>query len=249
MFGIVSAGVLSKKHMKRIITLLTALSFFTLAHAQYDDKKGYVGISLGPSIPFADFASTDKNNDDAGYATTGGNLTISFAYRLGQHLGFSAMLSGNNNPVNESALESNFREDYPGADWNVEANNWKLGGLLLGGYATFPASEHLDFDIRLMLGILSSTSPKITATATSGGLGVSGEREEKTVTTPSFDIGFGIKYRLGNAVALLANADFISANPKFDNVTTTTTFGSSTSSFDQNYSTLNLTIGLGFLLK
>jgi hypothetical protein len=235
--------------MKRIITLVTALSLFTLAHAQYDERKGYIGISIGPSIPFADFASTDENNDDAGFAATGGNLTVSFAYRLGAHLGITAMLSGNNNPVNKSALESDFRNDYPGADWNVEADNWRLGGLLLGGYATFPASERLDVDVRLMAGVLNSTSPEITATASNGGVSVSGRREEKTVTVPSFDIGFGIKYRLGNAIALLANADFISANPKFDNVTTTTTFGSTTSSFDQNYSTLNLTIGIGFLLK
>ena len=41
------------------------------------DKKGYIGISLGPSIPLGDLASKDIDNESAGFATSGAIFDIS----------------------------------------------------------------------------------------------------------------------------------------------------------------------------
>lgn len=234
--------------MKRIITTFALFLSLTAAYAQ-DDKRGFIGIGIGPSVPFSDFASTNQDNDDAGYALTGGHLNLSFGYLIGAHLGIAASLTGTSNSVDESALEADFRDEYPGANWNIDADRWRLGALLVGGLASFPASDNLDVDFKVMIGALSFTSPEVRATASSGPLNYSARREEKTVTTGAFDIGAGIRYRVANSIALMANADFISANPRFEDVTTTTSFGSSSSTYDYHYNALNITLGIGFLLN
>lgn len=59
--------------MKKVIILLI-LAFLGI-NSQAQDERGYFGISLGPSIPLGDLASTDIDNDAAGWATTGAVLT------------------------------------------------------------------------------------------------------------------------------------------------------------------------------
>ncbi|MES2655579.1 MAG: hypothetical protein V4620_08320 [Bacteroidota bacterium] len=235
--------------MKTVLTYLFLAAICIQANAQ-DDKRGYLTLGFGPSIPFSDFSSTSTGNDDAGYAMAGGNLNITFAYRLGNNLGLTAMLSGTSNPVDVDALAADFNENYPGATWTIGADRWRIGGLMVGGFATFPASENLSFDVRLLGGVLNTTMPQIRATAVSGIAGATATREEKTAAAPTFDLGFMFRYKVGGSLCLLAGADFIGANPTFNDVKTTTSFGNtSTSDIDQSYSTMNINIGIGILLK
>lgn len=236
--------------MKTILYLFLAAICMHANAQDQDVKRGYLTIGLGPSIPFSDFASTSTGNDDAGYAMAGGNLNITFAYRLGNNLGVTAMLTGTSNPVDADALAADFNDTYPGAEWTISADRWRIGGLMVGGFATFPASENLAFDVRLLGGVLNTTMPEIRATAVTGIVGATATREEKTVATPTFDLGFLFRYRVGSTLCLLAGADFIQANPVFNDVTTRTSFGNtSKSNVDQNYSTMNINVGIGFLLR
>ncbi len=235
--------------MKAILTYLFLIVTCIQANAQ-DDKRGYLTFGFGPSIPFSDFSSTSSGNDDAGYAMAGANLNITFAYRLGRSLGLTAMLTGTSNPVDADALASDFNKTYPGTNWTISADRWRIGGLMVGGFATFPASENLSFDVRLLGGVLNTTMPEIRATATSGIAGATATREQKTASAPTFDLGFMFRYRAGDYLCLLAGADFIAANPTFNDVVTRTSFGNtSTSNIDQNYSTMNINVGIGILLK
>lgn len=235
--------------MKNILTYLVLVTICLQANAQ-EEKRGYLSIGLGPSIPLSDFASTSTGNDDAGYALNGGNLNLTFAYRIGSNLGVTGMLTGTSNPVNVTALAQDFKENYPSADWEITADRWKIGGLMVGGFGTFPITERFTFDVRLLAGVLQSTMPKVTAKATAGALGASATREEKMATALTFDLGFLFRYQVGNSICLLAGTDFIGANPKYNDVKTTTSFGNSSSQdIDQVYSTMNINVGIGILLK
>ncbi|MES2559371.1 MAG: hypothetical protein V4590_06500 [Bacteroidota bacterium] len=235
--------------MKNILIYVFVLLLCEQVNAQ-ETERGYVTIGIGPSIPLSDFASTNTSNDDAGYAMNGGNLNISFAYRLGSHLGLTAMLTGTSNPVDVDAIDRDFEEAFSNADWTITADRWRIGGLMIGGFATFPASENLSFDIRLLAGVLQTTMPEIRANGVSALGEVSATREEKTVATSTYDLGFLLRYKIGNSICLLAGADFIGANPQFDNVTTTTSFSSpSEADIDQSYNTMNVNVGIGFLLR
>jgi hypothetical protein len=235
--------------MKKICISLFLTAVCLFGNAQ-EDTRGYLSVGVGPSIPLSDFASTSTSNDDAGYAVTGGNLNIAFGYRLGANLGVTAMLTSTNNKVNVDALADDFNDNFTSADWTVTADRWRMGGFMIGGFATFPASENLSFDVRLLGGVLQTVMPEIRATAVSGVLGASATREESRVAAGAFDLGFLFRYKVASSLCLFGGVDFIGANPKFNDVTTTTSFGtSSDADFDQSYSTMNVNIGVGLLLK
>jgi hypothetical protein len=235
--------------MKNICLYLILATIGLQVKAQ-EDTRGYVTIGLGPSIPFADFASTSTSNDDAGYALTGGNLNIAFAYKLGTHLGLTAMFTATSNEVNVDAIADDFDEEFPAADWTVTADRWRIGGFMIGGFATFPASENLSFDVRLLGGVLQSVMPEIRATAVAGAMGASATRQESRISAGAIDLGFLFRYQVVSSLCIFGGADFITANPRFEDVVTTTSLGtSSTSDIDQSYSTMNINIGVGLLLK
>ena len=75
--------------MKKLMTIfILVLLFDSFCFSQ---DKGYVGISIGPSIPTGDYASAELSNQKAGLAKTGAIFDISFGYKLGKNLGLSAM--------------------------------------------------------------------------------------------------------------------------------------------------------------
>ncbi len=54
-------------YMKKIVwSVVALLAMASPSLAQ--DKKGYIGISLGPSVPLGDLASKDIDNESAGFA-------------------------------------------------------------------------------------------------------------------------------------------------------------------------------------
>jgi hypothetical protein len=235
--------------MKKLV-LSTALVFaVTLAFAQEDDRRGFLAISLGAAVPFGDFASTQTDNDDAGFALTGGNVNLSFGYKLGETLGLMAMLNGGSNPLNTDALEDEFRSNFSQASWSVKSDPWSYGTLMLGGFASFPTSSRSSFDVRLLLGVLRSTTPQIDATASIAGVSTTATRESKSVTTGAFDVGFVYRYRITDPLCILVSADFLTANPRFENVQTRSVLGTRTDNFDQNLRVINLNLGVAFLLK
>jgi hypothetical protein len=235
--------------MKSLLTLFATLLLFTSLYAQEDDRRGFVSLSLGAAFPFGDFANTDTDNDDAGFAMTGGNVNVAFGYKLGQTLGITAMINAGSNPLDEEAVEDEFEDNFPATTWDIESDPWTYATLMVGGFATFPAGTRSSFDVRLLVGALSSKCPEIRATAS--GFGASGTlvRESKTEMTGAFDVGFIYRYRITDPMCVFASADFLSANPRFEDVETSGAFGTSSADFDQNLRVFNLNVGVAFLLK
>lgn len=150
------------------------------------NKRGYLGISVGPSIPIGKFA--DKNN---GVANTGvqANL-LNFGYLFSKNVGICASWFGAANPIDMQ---------------NVEP--WSYGGIIIGPLISMPLSNKVDFDIRPMIGFSATTFPKIgniasaNAVTTAYDLGTTfrfnvGNKLALTLsadyfsTKPEFDLGF-----------------------------------------------------------
>ena len=72
-------------------------------------RKGYIGISLGPSIPLGDFS-----NPSSGAAKTGLHLNlVNFGYLITDNVGIAAIWFGAANPVSE-----------------ISWNPWSYGGTM-----------------------------------------------------------------------------------------------------------------------
>ena len=101
-------------------------------------RKGYLGGTLGISIPAGDFA--DKSN---GLAETGMQLNlVNFGYLFGENIGITAIWFGATNPIDSKGDDS-----------------WAYGGILVGPLVSFPLSEKVDWDFRPMIGYASTAVP------------------------------------------------------------------------------------------
>ncbi|ELR73147.1 hypothetical protein C900_05196 [Fulvivirga imtechensis AK7] len=70
--------------MKKYIFVLVMIAITGNLLAQ-SERKGYIGISLGPSMPMGDYGDNGFSNRDAGYAKTGLNFNlINFGYKFGE---------------------------------------------------------------------------------------------------------------------------------------------------------------------
>lgn len=103
-------------------------------------RKGFIGLSIGASIPIGDFA--DKLD---GAAQTGIQLNlINFGYLFSENIGVAATWFGASNPIDFYSIDP-----------------WSYGGLLAGPLLSFPASKNVDWDFKPMIGYSVTTFPGI----------------------------------------------------------------------------------------
>src|SRR5215207_10741423 len=85
--------------------------------AQDDERRGFIGLGIGPSAPFGNFADTSLVNARVGHATAGYTSTIlNLGYRFGRRLGVAAAFS-----YSEYVMRTG-----GGDDW------WQVAGLTIG---------------------------------------------------------------------------------------------------------------------
>ncbi|MGD9581444.1 MAG: hypothetical protein AB7V50_08725 [Vampirovibrionia bacterium] len=103
-------------------------------------RKGFIGLSIGASIPVGDFA--DKSN---GLAKTGLQLNlINFGYLFSDNFGIVATWFGAVNPIDADGIDP-----------------WSYGGLMAGPLLSFPISPKADWDFKPMIGYSVTTVPDI----------------------------------------------------------------------------------------
>lgn len=103
-------------------------------------RKGYIGLSVGASIPIDNFA-----NKSDGLAETGIQLNlINFGYLFSKNFGISAMWFGAANPLSVNGY-----------------NPWSYGGIMAGVLLSFPLSPKVEYDFRPMIGYSTTTCPNI----------------------------------------------------------------------------------------
>lgn len=238
---------------KQLGLFLILLSVYSVGKSQ--DKKGYIGISFGTSIPTGDFASKDIDNEAAGFATYGASFEISLAHKVGNsNFGFCALLRGQFNPTDANALVQELATQHPNAIWHIESDGWGIGGIMFGGFGQFTLTEKINFQTRLMLGFLNATSPEIliNGSAPPGTLG-SGNSSESAwfkqssavANSPALLLGVGYTYDLGEKFYILFNVDYLAAKPEFSQVEISDSYGNLTrNTWKQTYGSVNITGGI-----
>lgn len=105
-----------------------------------DKRKGYIGLSLGVSVPVGSFAD---NSDGMANAGTHLNL-VNFGYLFSENFGIAFFWFGAANPL-----------DVPGYD------PWSYGGIMAGPLLSFPQSQKVEWDFRPMIGYAATTLPDV----------------------------------------------------------------------------------------
>jgi hypothetical protein len=121
---------------------LPAIMLFTQsALAQQEERRGFIGLGIGPSAPSGSFAEQLSPEVPNGGVTSGYTDTfVNIAYRLGKRLGVAGAFSYS-------------QYDVPGDenDW------WEVSGITVGPMYTLPLGARAAIDVKAMIGTLKVT--------------------------------------------------------------------------------------------
>jgi hypothetical protein len=238
-----------------IIFLGFLLLSFLPSTLMSQEGEVYVSINAGVSIPLLDYAESDFDNESSGFAKTGASLKIDFGYGLNDYLSLTGMFLGGVNRFDyielRDWLTENFATTLPNTQWVVESKSWGLGGLLVGARGHLPlVTNTLFLEATAMGGFLYVYSPARYIT------GVTEGEEDITISTEQYaspswalDGGLGLRYKRSRSQYFILSADYIISNPYYSGVETNSSIGlESADSFSQRVSTINIMLGLGYII-
>jgi len=238
---------IKKHHMeKKFLQLTFIFVIFFLTSNCFSQRKGYVAISGGPSFPTGDF--TDINSYAP--AKTGYNFSIMFNKTEWDNIGFSSMIFGQIIPVDvESILGvTNTLTSGTSVDVTIDADDWIFGGLMAGGYGSFPmSSSSVNIEALLMIGGLYTKFPGFTVTASSGSNSESASTTGSSAYSFAYMIVGGINFAANEKVCLLFDLSYLGSTPEYENLSVTSVT-INTTTVSQTVGTYNLSFGVGLIL-
>ena len=187
-----------------------------------EQKRAYIGLSLGFSIPFGSFSADNTTTQEANFAKRGQNIhLLDFGYRLKEsiHLG-GTYLSSQNGIDNKKVAD--YFNSLSNLKYSVESNSYELNALLLGGGFT-KTNQSIDLDMLFMLGVGNLFLPNMTIRQTDGA------NEEVFLIGSDKKTSFGVGIKGGFRIHLTEYLDF----------TTHGTFLVFENKFDQDTNVLN----------
>lgn len=231
--------------MKNIITLCFLTLAWSIAIAQ--NGQSTMSVAFGVAIPTSDFASTDIDNPNPGWANTGLYTDLSFEYFWGDHgqFGIETIFRNQVNSVDVSAMANAFALALPGNTILAESGSWDIEAGLIGTCYKFKLGDRSTFCPRALLGFYTVTLPNITITTTSGNTNAWFTQLSSISTSFAYLFGGNYSFGLGNSWLISASIDYTGTNPKFSDVRTYVSDGNVyTDTWRQNISTLSAGIGL-----
>lgn len=237
----------------RLLTFTFLLLSFQAAHAQLSDqKRHFIALNVGASIPLGVYNNTSMDEDNAGYATAGGDFNFEGAYYFKPYLGIGGTLGIFSNKINKEEFEHDLNDDLESSglqgSYYGTVGSWRTLYVMVGPYLSVPLNK-FTFDLKLMAGPTNTASPEIDITVNPDNTPdqIRFFRESDQGTSFAYNIGVAARYHFNKRWAIRAHADFISANPHFDQKTHVYYQGvknSGTNSYDQPISVLNTGVGI-----
>lgn len=170
--------------------LIAVLSTAVPADAQHVDRRGFIGLGVGPSMPVGSFARESPVHSMGQGATTGYTSTLlNLGYRFRTTLGLAAAIS-----YGEYSI--------PGAgddDW------WQVASVTAGPMYSFRLNERTGLDLKGMVGMVVLTPVEdgyTTVYDVGGGIG--------------FDLRAALRHDVLRRWALFAEGGWQSSSVSFD---------------------------------
>jgi len=198
------------------------------------EKYQYIAVHVGAGFPVGDFGSNTTTNEEAGFAKSGINVGVQYAYKLGKNLGLGAGAFYNFfNAAKSVSVPGN------GGSISVSLDHWQYYGLAIGPVLTLDLDDQVSMDLRAMAGVASANAPRVNFQG-------SALLREDWSSTPVLQGGANLRVKTNNSrIYIFANMDFTYLEPDF---TITTYDEYYTQKIKQRMSVLNLTGGVGFRL-
>lgn len=232
------------------LLILFLLAGFNL-HAQ--EKSFSFAISGGAGIPTSHFRSGEVHAVwlsqvvvSPGYARTGWNADLSFAYKpLTFFASFAALIRNQDNSLNTGALGDNHGDKLV-----TRANHWNTTSFLFGlsSHGINQYNQRVKFYIKLLFGPAYCQLPSVTVEGMINNKPYFYHQSGQTVFSASYLIGGGMRIPVGKRIGVLINLDYFLTRAEFKAVRVTNSNGSLTTSqtIKQNITVISIGAGLAF---
>lgn len=239
--------------MKKVISIIISISFAVIALGQEQNfgqtdpkpvRRGYIGFSLGAAIPTGDFASTDINSDNSGFAQTGLTIQlVNFGYTFGGNFGIAGMWSGAAFALDVESLAKNAGL----SGMTVESDLWSFGAFMGGLLVSLP-SNSMNVDFRFMIGSGSGTAPEMSISGFVNGSHVDIIQNSASAMSLAYDLGIGLRLNVSKLISLNLFMDYLGCKATFVTDIYAGSLFLETVEFVQPMNQLNITGGIGFRL-
>lgn len=259
--------------MKRLITLVFCLFSITTTYAQnidftkveedkgkernkktFEEKKHKVGFNIGHSAAIGLFGSYDEDDGDddygPGFAKNGFSYNLSYQYSFTDNLAATFVWGGAANQFNaEEYVDLIADSDVNGLDWEVEADPYAAGYVMIGLKASV-GNEKVKGYINPVFGRCAFGAGDVKVTGSLGGFSSSFTFEETDLVSGLIYGGsVGADFRVSKLINI--NLDLLFLRSNIEDIERTLDYEDpSISDFDntyaQKYSTANFTVGIGF---
>jgi len=200
-------------------SLLFIIFLFITNHTlQAQDK--YIILSGGLTKPLSDFADSNFDNPDAGFATNGYNFGFELANFLSPWFGFGGSFKFNNSGFDSQKFNDFIDQDY-GDQYDtihLASGDYNLHNFLAGPYGKIGIGSHISVLGKVFIGVLSTFRPDQSLVYRNfGDTEDSGLYSQGKLTGAfAWNFGAGIFVKVSDNFGIIALADYIGANPKFD---------------------------------
>lgn len=133
-------------------------------------ENGMLLLSVGPAIPLGDFADDSFTNNDAGFASTGFDIHVSFGRNWLPYLGMQTNIGFTKTYVKEDRVLDLYRIAYSGQGYDVTELNYSgLSQVYFnsGLRVTVPL-QPIRIDLRMQIGLTFGIDNELTATLEDG---------------------------------------------------------------------------------
>ncbi|MEN8119649.1 MAG: hypothetical protein ABFS35_04860 [Bacteroidota bacterium] len=192
--------------------------FITNITLQAQDK--YIILSGGLTKPLSDFAYSNFDNPDAGFATNGYNFGFELANFLNPWFGLGGSFKFNNSGFNSQKFNDFIDQEY-GTEFDtihLTSGEYNLHNFLVGPYGKINIGGHISILGKAFIGVLSTFRPDQSLVYKRYGdiENSSLYSEGKLTGAFAWNFGGGILVKVSDSFGIIALADYIGANPKFD---------------------------------
>ena len=228
--------------MKKLLTMAIALLISGALQAQNDavkqEKKSFLVLHAGPTIPVGDFNSTNTANSDAGFAKTGYTINLNYGYQFEKNAGLTANVFYNG--YNTHNFSMTYLEGTSSSGTlTLDMDHWKVYGITAGPMLTFEIGHGILADCKLMGGIANAHSPKLIY---KGRVLTNGDDNWAATILG----GVNLRMNAGGNLFVFANTDYMYLKPKFSyTYTSSITDQQVTKNTSQKMSVVNVSAGIG----
>lgn len=249
--------------MKKMLIMAIALLISGALQAQDNgvqkEKKSFLALHAGPSIPIGKFMDKKLPVDGffgaGGFAKAGVNINLNYGYKFADNFGIAAAVFYNNNKINNDAFAEKVNAELNSDNNNggesgtiiydatgIKLDHWNWYGITVGPALMHSFNPNLAIDVRVMGGVANANSPKVVF-------------NDKTIfgedwsVAPVLQAGANLRIGINNNLFVFTNVDYTYLKPEFkkemdlrewmSDVTPTIERGK------QTLSVVNVTAGIG----